>query len=85
MAKTHNPAVHPTLRFKFSKCLILVKHTLCELCWKLLTSQDSGWADIFFGYRLNEGNVRVHTMDRIDALLRKAVGMRLRYADLISA
>ncbi len=48
MAKTHNPAVHPTLRFKFSKCLILVKHTLCELCWKLLTSQDSGWADIFF-------------------------------------
>lgn len=37
-----------------------------------------------FAYRLNEGNVRVHTMDRIDALLRKTVGKRIRYADLIA-
>lgn len=36
-------------------------------------------------YRLNEGNCKVHTIDRIDALLRKTVGVRLTYADLIGA
>jgi transposase-like protein len=36
-----------------------------------------------FAYRLNEGNVRVHTMDRIDALLWKTVGTRITYRDLI--
>lgn len=35
-----------------------------------------------FAYRLNEGNVRVHTMDRIDALLRKTVGKRVTYQAL---
>lgn len=35
-----------------------------------------------FAYRLNEGNVRVHTMDRIDALLRKTVGKRITYESL---
>lgn len=38
-----------------------------------------------FAYRLNEGNVRVHTMDRIDALLRKAEGKRINYAVLTAA
>lgn len=37
-----------------------------------------------FAYRLNEGNVRVHTMDRIDALLRKTCGKRLTYQALIA-
>jgi transposase-like protein len=37
-----------------------------------------------FAYRLNEGNVRVHTMSRIDALLRKTVGKRITYARLTS-
>lgn len=35
-----------------------------------------------FSYRLNEGNVRVHTMNRIDALIRNTVGVRLTYANL---
>lgn len=35
-----------------------------------------------FAYRLNEGNVRVHTMDRIDALIGKTLGVRLTYANL---
>ncbi len=36
-------------------------------------------------YRLNEGNCKVHTIDRIDALLGKTVGVRLTYANLIGA
>lgn len=37
-----------------------------------------------FACRLNEGNVKIHTMDRIDAVLRKAVAVRVTYAELIS-
>jgi len=37
-----------------------------------------------FGFRLNDGNVKVHTMDRMDALLRKAFGRRLSYASLVA-
>lgn len=37
-----------------------------------------------FTYRLNEGNVRIHTMDRIDALLGKTRGKRLTYQQLIA-
>jgi transposase-like protein len=37
-----------------------------------------------FSCRLNEGNVRVKTIDRIDALLGKAVGVRVTYAALIA-
>lgn len=33
-------------------------------------------------FRLNEGNCRVHTYDRIDALLRKAANTRITYAAL---
>lgn len=36
-----------------------------------------------FAFRLNEGNCRVHTLDRINALLAKTVGARITYADLI--
>jgi transposase-like protein len=35
-----------------------------------------------FAYRLNEGNCKVHTLDRIDALLRRTVGKRITYAEL---
>jgi len=35
-----------------------------------------------FTYRLNEGNCKVHTLDRIDALIRKTSGVRLTYAIL---
>jgi len=35
-----------------------------------------------FAYRLNEGNVRVHTMDRIDALLKKTIGKRITHVEL---
>ena len=37
-----------------------------------------------FAFRLNEGNVKVHTLDRLDAMLRKTVGARITYADLIT-
>lgn len=35
-----------------------------------------------FTYRLNEGNCKVHTLNRIDALLRRTVGKRITYAEL---
>lgn len=35
-----------------------------------------------FSYRLNEGNRKVHTLDRIDALLRKTVGKSMTYRAL---
>jgi len=38
-----------------------------------------------FTYRLNEGNCKVHTYDRIEALLAKANGVRLTYQKLIAA
>lgn len=37
-----------------------------------------------FSYRLNEGNMRVHTMGRIDALLWKTAGKRVAYRALIA-
>ncbi len=37
-----------------------------------------------FAYRLNEGNCKVHTMDRINALLDKAFGVRMSYKELTS-
>ncbi len=36
-----------------------------------------------FTYRLNEGNVKEETMDRVSALLSKSVGVRLTYAGLV--
>lgn len=36
-----------------------------------------------FTFRLNEGNVKELTMERIDALLGKSVGVRLTYAGLV--
>lgn len=36
-----------------------------------------------FACRLNEGNVKIHTMDRIDAILSKTIGVRMTYASLI--
>ena len=38
-----------------------------------------------FAYRLNEGNCRVHTVDRIDALLSKTIGRRMTYRRLVLA
>jgi len=38
-----------------------------------------------FAYRLNEGNCKVHTVDRMDALLRKTVGKRITYNNLVIA
>ena len=38
-----------------------------------------------FTYRLNEGSCRVHSMDRIDALIRKTNGVHLAYATLTGA
>jgi transposase-like protein len=37
-----------------------------------------------FAYRFNEGNCKVHTMDRIDALTDKTNGVRLTYKALIA-
>ena len=37
-----------------------------------------------FTFRLNEGNVGRHTMDRLDSLLEGAIGKRLTYEELIS-
>lgn len=38
-----------------------------------------------FSFRLNEGNVKNHTMSRIDSLLDKSVGVRIMYKDLVAA
>lgn len=35
-----------------------------------------------FVFRLNEGNVRNHTMVRLDYIVRNAVGKRLTYEEL---
>ena len=37
-----------------------------------------------FTFRLNEGNVKHHTMTRTDYLLARTVGTRITYKDLIS-
>jgi transposase-like protein len=37
-----------------------------------------------FTFRLNEGNVKNHTMDRIDSLLGKSVGKRITYKQLVN-
>lgn len=36
-----------------------------------------------FSFRLNDANVKVHTLDRLDSLIRCTVGKRLTYKDLI--
>ncbi|WP_263354681.1 IS1595 family transposase [Acidicapsa acidisoli] len=38
-----------------------------------------------FTFRLNEGNVKNHTMDRIDSLLGRAVGARITYKELTAS
>ena len=38
-----------------------------------------------FSFRLNEGNVKHHTMSRIDSLLGKSVGVRITYKELVAA
>ena len=35
-----------------------------------------------FTFRLNEGNVKIHTMKRLESLVKGAVGKRLTYAEL---
>lgn len=37
-----------------------------------------------FTFRLNEGNVARHTMDRLDSLIKGSFGKRLTYETLIS-
>ena len=37
-----------------------------------------------FSFRLNEGNVKRHTMDRLDSLTTGTAGKRLTYKDLIA-
>jgi hypothetical protein len=37
-----------------------------------------------FAFRLNEGNVRHHTLTRLDSLIGAVKGKRLTYADLIA-
>ena len=36
-----------------------------------------------FTFRLNEGNVKVHTLDRLDSFVDGVVGKRLTYEGLI--
>ena len=38
-----------------------------------------------FTFRLNEGNVKIHTLDRIDSLLGKSIGTRITYKQLASS
>lgn len=38
-----------------------------------------------FAFRLNDGNVRVHTMERIDSFLTMTIGKRITYKQLIGA
>ena len=37
-----------------------------------------------FAFRLNDGNVKVHTLDRLDSFVDAIVGKRLTYAELIA-
>lgn len=37
-----------------------------------------------FTFRLNEGNVKVHTLDRLDSFIRATIGKRITYKDLIA-
>ena len=37
-----------------------------------------------FAYRLNDGNVRIHTMDRIEAILRKTNDKRFTYRQIVA-
>lgn len=37
-----------------------------------------------FAFRLNEGDVRRHTLERLDSLIALTIGRRLTYAELIS-
>ncbi len=37
-----------------------------------------------FTFRLNEGNVKIPTMDRLDSFIRATIGRRITYKDLIS-
>jgi hypothetical protein len=37
-----------------------------------------------FAFRLNEGNCKVHTMDRLDAMVAKTDGVRITYKALIA-
>jgi transposase-like protein len=36
-----------------------------------------------FVFRLNSGNVRIHTLDRLNSMLEMCVGKRLTYATLV--
>ena len=36
-----------------------------------------------FTFRLNEGNVKIHTMDRLNSLIKSSVGNRITYKELI--
>lgn len=36
-----------------------------------------------FAFRLNERNVKNHTMDRINSVIRNSIGKRLTYKELI--
>ena len=38
-----------------------------------------------FTFRLNEGNVKIHMLDRIDSLLGKSIGTRITYKQLASS
>lgn len=37
-----------------------------------------------FAFRLNDGDVRRHTLERLDSLIAATIGRRLTYAELIS-
>ena len=37
-----------------------------------------------FAFRLNEGNVAIHTLQRLDALIAAVVGKRITYAEVIA-
>ena len=36
-----------------------------------------------FSFRMNEGNVRRHTMQRLESLVKGAIGKRLTYKQLV--
>ena len=38
-----------------------------------------------FGFRLNEGNCKIHTLERIDAFIDKTFGKRITYSELTAA
>ena len=67
-----------------------MKSVLAVLKWSIHGTWRQVWAKHLHRYvneatiHLNEGNVEIHTNDRIDAMVSKSVGKRITYSEVIA-